>query len=34
MPRTPARPSMAVARRTLKKVFGLDEFRPGQAQIV
>ena len=28
------RPSMANARRMLKQVFGLDEFRPGQAEIV
>ena len=25
---------MAAARRTLKKVFGLDDFRPGQAEII
>jgi ATP-dependent DNA helicase RecQ len=28
------RPSMASAKRTLKKVFGLDEFRPGQQDII
>ena len=28
------RPSMATAKRTLKKVFGLDEFRPGQQEII
>jgi ATP-dependent DNA helicase RecQ len=33
MPRT-ARPTMATARRMLKEVFGLEEFRPGQAEII
>src|ERR671913_231639 len=28
------RPSMATAKRTLKRVFGLDEFRPGQQEII
>jgi ATP-dependent DNA helicase RecQ len=28
------RATMATARRTLKKVFGLDEFRPGQQEII
>jgi ATP-dependent DNA helicase RecQ len=28
------RPTMTHARRTLKEVFGLDEFRPGQADII
>jgi ATP-dependent DNA helicase RecQ len=29
-----ARPTIAAARRLLKKVFGLDEFRPGQAEVI
>jgi ATP-dependent DNA helicase RecQ len=29
-----AKPTMAAARRLLKKVFSLDEFRPGQAEII
>jgi ATP-dependent DNA helicase RecQ len=28
------RPTIATAKRTLKKVFGLDEFRPGQQEII
>ena len=29
-----SRPTLATARRVLKEVFGLEEFRPGQAEIV
>ena len=33
-PRRRARPTLIQARRVLKKVFGLEEFRPGQAGII
>jgi ATP-dependent DNA helicase RecQ len=32
--RRPAPPTLAQARKVLRKVFGLEEFRPGQAEII